>query len=197
LLRVLQEGTLEPIGSDHTVKVDVRIIAATNVDLDEALVKGRFRQDLYYRLNVFPIELPPLRARKDDIVPIARQHLERLAKSTGRGPWTLTKRSIERMSSYDWPGNVRELINYLDRAAILTGAGELDVEIPRRKDRKFDPGSDPTSWPTLMEVEKDYVERVLGATEGKIYGPGGSAEILGLKPSTLQSRMAKLGIRKR
>jgi transcriptional regulator with GAF, ATPase, and Fis domain len=198
LLRVLQEGTLEPVGSDRTLKVDVRIVAATNVDLDEALEKGRFRQDLYYRLNVFPIELPPLRARKADIVPIARQHLERLAKATGRGPWSLTKRALERISSYDWPGNVRELINYLDRAAILTPSGELDVEIPKgRKDRRFDPSSDPTSWPTLSEVEKDYVERVLAATEGKIYGPGGSAEILGLKPSTLQSRMAKLGISKR
>ena len=194
LLRVLQEGTLEPVGSDKTLKVDVRIVAATNVDLDEALEKGRFRQDLYYRLNVFPIELPPLRARKTDIVSIARQHLDRSAKRTGRGPWTLSKRSVERMTAYDWPGNIRELINYLDRAAILVTSGEIEIDIPRQRSKSFDPTSDPTSWPTLGQFEKDYVERVLAATEGKIYGPGGAAEILGLKPSTLQSRMAKLGI---
>ncbi len=195
LLRVLQEGTLEPVGSDRTLEVDVRIIAATNVDLDEALDRGRFREDLYYRLNVFPIELPPLRSRTSDIVSIARRHLDGLAKRSGRGPWTLPKRAVDRMCAYDWPGNVRELINYLDRATILAPSGELDIDIPHgRKDRRFDPASDPSAWPTLIDLEKDYVERVLTATEGKIYGPGGAAEILGLKPSTLQSRMAKLGI---
>jgi transcriptional regulator with GAF, ATPase, and Fis domain len=198
LLRVLQEGTLEPVGSDRTVAVDVRILAATHVDLEDAMERGRFRRDLYYRLNVFPIEIPPLRERSEDIIPIAEHHLEALAERTGRGPWSLSKRSVDRLLAHDWPGNVRELINQLERATILTPEGELDVEQPRSKrDRRpFDPEADPSTWPTLADLERSYVERVLAATDGKIYGSGGAAELLGLKPSTLQSRMSKLGVKR-
>ncbi|MEQ9503970.1 MAG: sigma 54-interacting transcriptional regulator [Deltaproteobacteria bacterium] len=197
LLRALQEGTFEPVGSDRTLKVDVRIIAATHVNLEEAMRAGRFREDLYYRLDVFPIELPRLADRKDDIVPIAEAFLDRVAAQTGRGPWTLSDRAKEALMDYEWPGNVRELENCLERATIIASPGTIEIDALRPKRTKNRTVSgDPTSWPSLSSMEKDYVERVLEATDGKIYGPGGAAEILGLKPSTLQSRIAKLGIRR-
>ena len=201
LLRVLQEGTFEPIGSDRTLKVDVRIIAATHVNLESAMTAGRFREDLYYRLDVFPLELPRLADRRDDIVGIAEHFLERVAAETRRGPWTLSERAKEALTRYDWPGNVRELENCLERATIVSAPGPIEIDALRpRKSRGravVDAGSDPVAWPPLATLEKDYVERVLEATDGKIYGPGGAAEILGLKPSTLQSRMNKMGIRRR
>ncbi len=199
LLRVLQEGTFEPIGSDRALEVDVRIIAATHVNLEEAMNAGRFREDLFYRLDVFPIELPRLADRREDIVPIAESFLARVAAQTRRGPWTLSDRARDALTSYDWPGNVRELENCLERATIVSPPGSIEIDALRPKKsrtRATALSSDPTSWPSLSSMEKDYVERVLEATDGKIYGPGGAAEILGMKPSTLQSRMTKLGIRR-
>ncbi len=199
LLRILQEGTLEPVGSDRTINVDVRIIAATHIDLEQAISEGRFREDLYYRLNVFPLTLPPLRERLEDLPKLTSHHLHTLHLKTGRGPWTLSARSLERLGSYSWPGNIRELVNILERATILSGAGELDVDLPPPKQGRgklFEPASQPSSWPTLSALEREYIERVLNATDGKVYGTGGAAEILGLKPSTLQSRMAKLGLKR-
>lgn len=202
LLRVLQEGTYEPVGSDSSVRVDVRILAATHVSLEAAIEQGRFREDLYYRLNVFPIDLPPLRERGLDILLIAQQILAQLQKQTGRGPWRLSPASERRLRSHDWPGNVRELRNCLERATILQHLGELDVELsPRRRGAKqqssaHDSASQPPDglWLTMDEMQRQYIERVLEKTQGKVYGQGGAAELLGMKPTTLQSRMKKLGI---
>jgi transcriptional regulator with GAF, ATPase, and Fis domain len=199
LLRVLQEGTFEPVGSDRTIKIDVRIIAATHVDLEAAIANGSFRQDLYYRLNVFPMEMPALRARIEDLPVLVEQHLEALKKRTGRGPWTLGKAAIERLSAYEWPGNVRELINALERATILMPKGELDLELPRSKrsrPRLLEAGGGPEAMPTFSAMERDYFERLLEGTQGKIYGPGGAASIADMKPSTLQSRLLKIGIKR-
>ncbi len=205
LLRVLQEGTFEPVGSDRTVKVDVRILAATHVDLEAALAEGRFREDLYYRLSVFPLAMPPLRERLQDIPLIAGEHLAFVTKRTGRGPWTLTQQAIDALSAHDWPGNVRELVNVLDRATILQPSGPLTLAgglAVMSSGGRLPPATDPAPSPsatqpdlrTLADVERAHVQQVLDHTGGKIYGDDGAAAILGLKPSTLQSRMAKLGL---
>ena len=190
LLRVLQEGSFEPVGSDRTVQVNVRIVAATHVDLECAIEEGRFRRDLFYRLNVLPMHVPPLRERTEDISRLARELLTEIARRTGRGPWRLSDEVLERMRSYRWPGNVRELVNVLERATVLSEEGELRVNLPAR--RGLGPGAPPLA--PLREVERAHLRRVLDATGGKIYGPGGAAEVLGLKPSTLQSRMKRLGV---
>ncbi len=199
LLRVLQEGTFEPVGSDYTVKVDVRVVAATHVDLERALREGRFREDLYYRLSVFPIAIPPLRERLDDLALLVSGVLSDIRRQTGRGPWRLTDGSLARMRAHRWPGNVRELVNCLERATILQPSGDLDVEIPGAT--QVASAGVPTApsagrWRTLAEVERAYVLRVLDATRGRLYGPSGAAALLGLKPSTLQHRLVKLGIRR-
>jgi transcriptional regulator with GAF, ATPase, and Fis domain len=191
LLRVLQEGSFEPVGSDRTIVVDVRILAATHVDLERAIEVGRFRSDLYYRLNVFPLAVPPLRERSEDVPRLARDLLGDIARRTGRGPWTITPEDAARLRAYPWPGNVRELINVLERAAVLSEEGELSIDLPGEGDHAA-----PITGPLapLADVERAHIERALAATGGRIYGAGGAAEILGLKPSTLQSRMQKLGI---
>jgi transcriptional regulator with GAF, ATPase, and Fis domain len=199
LLRVLQEGSYEPVGSDYTVRVDVRIIAATHVDLERAIAGGRFRDDLYYRLNVFPIALPPLRERRADIATIAEEYLENLRRRTGRGPWRLTLQTREALERYDWPGNVRELANCLERAAILCPSGELAIDLPSSRAPAREtraPRDEPRGLRSLADVERAHIAEVLRATRGKIYGPEGAAKILGLAPSTLQSRMKKLGVRR-
>lgn len=208
LLRVLQEGTYEPVGSDRTVKVDVRILAATHVDLERAIEAGRFREDLYYRLNVFPLHVPALRERPSDVAALAHGILAELSQRSGRGPWRLSTLALERMQAYGWPGNVRELVNALERATILCPVGELDVDpgvVPGRPARQgrsgraelraSGPGSSADEpWITLAACQADYIRRVLEHTGGRVYGELGAAEILGMKPSTLQSRMAKLGV---
>jgi len=200
LLRVLQEGSYEPVGSDFTVQVDVRIIAATHVDLAAAIGAGRFRDDLFYRLNVFPIAVPPLRERREDVATIADEYLANLRRRTGRGPWRLTAASRDTLERHDWPGNVRELANCLERAAILCPAGELAIELPSVRGAKEviraepAPGAPAGGLRTLADVERAHIAQVLQATRGKIYGPDGAARILGLAPSTLQNRMKKLGL---
>jgi transcriptional regulator with GAF, ATPase, and Fis domain len=195
LLRVLQDGVLQPVGSDRSVRVDVRVIAATHVDLDLSLERGLLREDLYYRLSVVPIELPPLRERSVDIPQLAKAILERIHRRDGRGPWRVSAASMKRLEAYAWPGNIRELVNTVERACILSTGPELDVEVLGRG-RRGPPSERRTSvegaWPTLEEVERDYVERVLQKTEGRIYGEHGAAEILGLPPSTLQSRLQRM-----
>lgn len=198
LLRVLQEGTFEPVGSDQTVKVDVRVLAATHVDLHRAVAEGRFREDLLYRLDVFPLTVPPLRERPEDIVPIAEDILRGLAQRTGRGPWTLPPGTAAHLRAHAWPGNVRQLVNALERATILRPAGALDPSLFDAPERRAHPtpatlaANDPV--PTLEEVQRRHIEAVLRRTSGRIYGEGGAAALLGLKPTTLQSRMKKLGI---
>ncbi|MFN3196928.1 MAG: sigma 54-interacting transcriptional regulator [Bradymonadia bacterium] len=201
LLRVLQEGTLEPVGSDSTITVDVRIFAATHVDLEQAITDGRFREDLYYRLNVFPLHMPPLRERLEDLPLLSEILLADQARRTRRtldiGPDALSA-----MSAYDWPGNLRELANLLERASILspgptltpsclglpTGAGTPRVTSPLETEAPL---------VTLEEAQRLHIARALDVADGRIYGPGGAAELLDIKPTTLQSRMKKLGVSRR
>jgi transcriptional regulator with GAF, ATPase, and Fis domain len=202
LLRVLQEGTFEPVGADRSVVVDVRILASTNVNLEQAVVEGRFRADLYYRLNVFPLHLPALRDRREDVRLLAEDFLYRRARRTGMGPWRLSERGAGRLQAHPWTGNVRELINVLERATILTPQGELDLEDVLADTRLgARPGAPAPAAPearipegSLQSVERRAILQALEASRGKVYGPGGAAERLGLKPTTLQSRMKKLGI---
>lgn len=202
LLRVLQEGTLEPVGSDRTVRVDVRVIAATNVDLKKAVAEGRFREDLYYRLAVFPLRIPPLRERGDDVVRIARDWLEEQARPRRRGPWTLSPAAVHALTVAPWPGNVRQLINVLERATLLCPRGELSPALfgldeggeRSAGSPRLLPVENDDAFPTLAEQERAYLEEALRRTQGRLYGPGGAAELVGLKPTTLQSRLKKRGI---
>jgi transcriptional regulator with GAF, ATPase, and Fis domain len=199
LLRVLQEGCFEPVGSDHTVRVDVRILAATNADLLAASSDRRFREDLYYRLAVFPVRLPPLRARREDIAPIADSFLGTLSRRTGRGPWTLSSRAAQWLELQPWPGNVRELVNALERATILAVQRTLDTDLftlesgpPIGTLRPAD--SNASGLPSLRQMEREHVVLALQKTNGRLYGKGGAAELLGINGSTLYSRMKKLGL---
>ncbi len=198
LLRVLQEGTFEPVGADRPVRVDVRVLAASHVDLREAVRAGRFREDLYYRLAGFPLELPPLRERLADLASIAGGVLASLAQRTGRGPWTLGSRVLEALARHPWPGNVRELVNVLERAVILQPSGELRLQHimlnPDRVSRPPAPNVAEATFVAFDDMQRAYFERALARTSGKIYGDDGAAALVGMKPTTLQSRLKKLGI---
>jgi transcriptional regulator with GAF, ATPase, and Fis domain len=194
LLRVLQEGSFEPVGSDRSLNVDVRILAATNVDLEQAVAEGRFRADLFYRLNVFPLRLPPLRERREDIVLLAEDWLFRQARRTGQGPWRIPPVDAARLEAQPWTGNVRELINVLERATILCPRGDLDLEPGLPMPRAAAPGPGPGPAGDLRSIEREAVLAALRHCGGRVYGPAGAALRLGLKPTTLQSRMKKLGI---
>ena len=189
LLRVLQEQEFEPVGSGRTQRVDVRVIAASNRRLDDAVRGGRFRADLLYRLNVFPLEVPALRERRSDIPQLVAFFLDRLAKKLGKPLTGVSRAGLERLVSYPWPGNVRELQNVIERAAILS-AGPL-VEIPL--ELVAAPSSAP-SVQTLEDLEREHIASVLRGTGGVVEGPRGAAGVLGLHPNTLRSRMKKLGI---
>ena len=200
LLRVLQEGTFEAVGSDDLVRVDVRVIAASHVDLEKAIADGRFRSDLYYRLAVFPLELPALRDRIEDVPAIAHQFLERHAQSTGRGPWTLSDGALDALTNESWPGNVRELVNTLERGTILQPEGTIEARhLTRLGGGSLPaPASEPgrvDSMLPLQEHERRYLAQALRRTKGKIYGADGAARLLGLKPTTLQSKLKKHGLK--
>lgn len=202
LLRVLQEGVFEPVGSDRSVSVDVRIMASTNVNLEQAVAQGRFRSDLYYRLNVFPLHLPALRERREDIVLLAEDWLYRQAKRTGQAPWRLPPRDAERLRTHPWPGNLRELVNILERATILNPGGDLVLEgllgtPPRVRPALPElPVLEEAPDESLNAVQRSAILKALQQCGGRVYGEGGAAVRLGLKPTTLQSRMKKLGIAK-
>jgi PAS domain S-box-containing protein len=189
LLRVLQDGEFERLGSPRTIQVDVRIIAATNKDLAQAVADGRFREDLFYRLNVFPIVVPPLRERREDIPLFVWGFVKEFEKSMVKHIETIGKKTMEALQSYSWPGNVRELRNVVERAMILSRHETLQVELPAPKG----PGvlNDLT---TLPDVERQHITDTLVKTGWRVRGKNGAADILGLKPSTLDSRMKKLGI---
>jgi PAS domain S-box-containing protein len=194
LLRILQDGEFERVGGSHTLKVDVRVIAATNRELEPALREGRFRSDLFYRLNVFPINVPPLRERKDDIPLLARHFLRRYAAKMGKTIDALPPETLGRLLDYDWPGNVRELENVIERAVILSTGPELELGEPLGSAAVAgDADGDIT---TLDEAQRRHMLRVLEASGWRIRGEGGAAERLGLPPTTLESRMARLGIRR-
>ena len=194
LLRVLQEGEFERVGGSHTIKVNVRVIAATNRDLLAAVKANAFRSDLYYRLNVFPLALPSLRERREDIPLLAAHFINRFAKKLGKPLERVSKESLDRMMRYDWPGNVRELLNVIERAAILARTPVVHIEDSLDLRLKADAGDSGLS--TLEDVEREHILRVLEEANWIIDGPRGAAIILGLNSNTLRSRMQKLGIRK-
>jgi transcriptional regulator with GAF, ATPase, and Fis domain/AmiR/NasT family two-component response regulator len=196
LLRVTQEMEFERVGSSKTTKVDVRIIAATNKNLEMEVSQGRFRLDLYYRLNVFPIELPPLRERKQDIVLLAETFIERYAQRMGKQINGMSDEVITALNDYSWPGNIRELEHVIERS-VLTTFGDTITEVNlHNKLWKMEETSINVRKKTLEENEADHIISVLQSCHGKVGGPGGAAEILGLPVSTLHSKMKKLGIKK-
>jgi PAS domain S-box-containing protein len=205
LLRVLQEGEFDPVGSSSTRKVNVRVLAATNRDLAAAVKLGTFREDLYYRLNVFPIRLPPLRERGDDVVRLASVFAQRFAAKTGRTVAPLTVDCARRLQAYSWPGNVRELQNVIERAVITANDGRLNLEraLPEAPtvdrspaDRTASPPGSILSAKELLELERANILRALAAATWKVSGEKGAASLLGLNASTLSSRMKALKIQK-
>ena len=206
LLRVLQESEFEKVGDDITRSVDVRVIAATNRNLEELMVAGRFREDLFYRLSVFPIEVPPLRERPEDVIQLAQHFLESICNDFGRSPYKLTRSQAAVISDYDWPGNVRELKNVIERAVILSKGNtlRLDLSMPANDpdlpdsielhDRK---GEDQILTDKRMrELQKGNLIAALKATNWKVSGKDGTAELLGVRPTTLYDRMKTFNIRK-
>jgi transcriptional regulator with GAF, ATPase, and Fis domain len=203
LLRVLQEGQYERVGEDDTRRVDVRVIAATNRDLLLDVKAGHFREDLYYRLTVFPLHIPPLRERRDDIPRLAAHLVALAAKKLGTPPPRISEQQCERLQGYDWPGNVRELQNLLERAVILSRDGNLFLDpvwLPNRSGDSRRPSLTATASEVVPDNEwrrreRQNLETALKHAGGRIYGPKGAAELLGVKPTTLQSRLRALGIR--
>jgi formate hydrogenlyase transcriptional activator len=221
LLRVLQEQEFEPIGSSKTIKVDVRIIAATNRDLSAAVAEGKFRRDLYYRLNVFPIAAPPLRERATDIPLLASFFLQRFAKKFGKPVKKVSNDTMHRLAAYAWPGNIRELQNVIERAILLSpgdtlmlapdfgpaSTNQVAAEVTRLNSRPVPSASiaendqslltsAATVGNSLEDVERRHIESVLAQTNWMIEGERGAARILNLNPSTLRSRMKNLGIKR-
>ena len=203
LLRVLQEGELERVGEERTRKVNVRIIAATNRDLRAEADAGRFRQDLYYRLSVFPVELPPLRKRVEDIPLLAEHFLALSARKLGRPKPRLTLANVQKLQHYRWPGNVRELQHVIERAVITSEGGRLAIDLPEDapvQTKKPAPASTTVDADRVMtdaevcQLEADNIRAALKRTKGKVSGAGGAAELLGVKPTTLASRIKALGV---
>lgn len=202
LLRVLQEGAFERIGESRTRKVNVRLIAATNRDLRTEVDNGKFREDLYYRLNVFPIAVAPLRQRKDDIPPLAEKFCDDICRRMNKPQLRLTKGTVEDLCRYDWPGNVRELQNVIERAIITSKGPSLRVELPtsQRNPTRTPPSAEAQtpqvlSEAELREMERKNILRALEASGGKISGASGAAALLGVKPTTLSSRVKAMNIR--
>ena len=201
LLRVLQEGEIERIGEERTRKIDVRIIAATNRNLRAESEAGRFRQDLYYRLSVFPMELPPLRKRVEDIPLLAEHFLNRFARQLGRPRPRLTLANVQDLQRHDWPGNVRELQHTVERACIVAADGRLRFDFPTsavKQQTEF--SNSPSSQHILTDeelrsLEAANIQAALKKCHGKVYGANGAAALLGLKPTTLNSRIKSLGIK--
>jgi formate hydrogenlyase transcriptional activator len=195
LLRVLQEQEFERLGSARTTRVDVRLVAATNVDLMQRVAEGQFRRDLYYRLNVFPLTIPPLRERREDIPLLVRYFAQKYARRMKKPIDSIPVKSMAALSEYDWPGNVRELENYIERAVILSRGSELQIAMSNLKARANLPSITPANgMATLENAEREHIVRALGETKWVIGGPTGAASRLGMKRTTLQSRMRKLGI---
>jgi PAS domain S-box-containing protein len=192
LLRVLQDGEFQRVGGDRTLKVDVRVIAATNRDLTKEVAAARFREDLWYRLNVFPITVPPLRDRKEDIPILAQAFADRFCHNQGRANLDLPKSVLQSLQDYAWPGNIRELQNIMERAVLVSERTTLRLADPLSSEKTVTPNR--VSANTLMDMERQHILQVLISTKWKLEGPNGAAELLGMKPSTLRHRMAKLQI---
>ncbi len=212
LLRVLQEQEFERVGSTHSQSVDVRLIAATNRDLEHEIKEGRFRSDLFYRLNVFPIRIPPLRERPADIPLLVRHFLAQFQRKLGKPLKGVSPESMTRLELYHWPGNIRELQNVIERACVLADNPMVEIDDPLhttrrslvdsvvsaafRSDAIRHASGTPAKIVPLEDNERDHIRRALTAANGKVHGPGGAADMLGINPSTLRSRMQKLGIGK-
>ena len=211
LLRVLQEGEFEQVGSDRTRSVNVRVVAATNRDLDKAVAEGTFREDLFYRLSVFPIDVPPLRDRGDDIVQLASHFLEKICQDFGHRPLSLSRQHLELMRKYEWPGNVRELKNVIERAVILSRGKVLRLDLAMADILKVASAPAPAATATevepngaqterlmneqdLLKLQKNNLLAALRASEWRVSGPRGAAALVGLKPSTFTDRMKKFSI---
>ncbi|MCI0748890.1 MAG: sigma 54-interacting transcriptional regulator, partial [Verrucomicrobia subdivision 3 bacterium] len=203
LLRVLQEQEIERVGETRTRKINVRVIAATNRELKAEVEAGRFRQDLFYRLSVFPIEVPPLRERREDIPHLATHFVRLAAKRMNRPPPRLTRVQAEQLAGHDWPGNVRELQNAIERAVILSQGGPLRFELVSSKPTDSSrAGSRPAearpifTRDDLKRHERESITAALKESRGKVFGAGGAAELLGMKPTTLASRIKVLGLKR-
>src|SRR5262249_31215516 len=190
LLRVLQDGTFERLGSPRSLRADVRIIAATNRDLEQAVADGRFRADLYFRLAVVPIAVPPLRERSEDLPLLVRAIVDQVGPKLGERIEAVDESRLAGLRRYAWPGNVRELRNVVERAIILGSEGKLWIDPPERRTM-----ATPASL-TLEDMERHHIVRILDQTGWRVRGTEGAAKVLGLPPSTLETRMAKLGIRR-
>ena len=199
LLRVLQEGEFERVGGNQTIRTDARVIAATNRDLQAAIVEGRFRADLFFRLNVFPIHVPPLRERREDIPVLVEYFAARHAARLGRRFKSVSQRTLDLLASYGWPGNIRELENVIERAAILSDGETLRVDEALAPSAEAVPVAGPRAAPAanrLDEEEARLIEEALSATRGRVSGPSGAAARLGIPPTTLDSKIRKFGIDK-
>jgi formate hydrogenlyase transcriptional activator len=194
LLRVLQEGEFERVGGSHTIRVDVRVIAATNRDLEQAIQASRFRADLYYRLSVFPIRLPPLRERAEDIPLLVEYFAQKYSARLGKRIPTVLPATLQALGAYPWPGNVRELENVIERALILNQGAHMDLGgwLPRASTAPREAGTQ-----SLEEIEREHILAVLEGAGWRVSGEGGAARLLGMKPTTLEARMKKLGITRR
>jgi formate hydrogenlyase transcriptional activator len=207
LLRVLQEQEFERLGSTRTVRVDVRVVAATNRNLQQMAEEGTFRSDLYYRLSVFPLLMPPLRERSDDIPRLARFFAVKFARRMNKTVDSISEEAMRILSSYHWPGNIRELQNVIERAVILCQGSELQVDsvlresMSRRSDEQLRAAANDPDGTVFSKDEIDRLERrnilaALEKTSWKIYGPGGAAEMLGVKPTTLAARVTRMGLKR-
>jgi PAS domain S-box-containing protein len=196
LLRVLQDGSFQRVGGDHTFRVDVRVIAATNRDLSKEVTAGRFREDLWYRINVFPITVPALRHRRADIPMLAQTFVARFCQRLGKEPLELPRAVVQKLQAHDWPGNVRELQNTMEQAVLVSDGNTLRLPDSLHVSEVAADAGRRSAAGTLADAEREHIVAVLTATGWKLEGPSGAAEILGLRPSTLRSRMAKLKIQR-
>lgn len=190
LLHVLEQGQFERLGSPNPVNIDVRVVAATNRDIVAAVREGKFREDLYYRLNVFPIEVPPLRQRREDIPMLVWAFVQEFSDKMGKKIETIPRKAMEQLQNYPWPGNVRELRNVIERAMILTKGVSLHVDMPKSTTSLHQQNMG------LEEFEKSHIIDILSMTGWRVRGKNGAAELLQIKPSTLESKMQKLGIKR-
>jgi transcriptional regulator with GAF, ATPase, and Fis domain len=198
LLRVLQEKEIERLGGNSTIKINARVIAATNKDLESEVANGRFRIDLYYRLNVFPIQIPALRYRKEDISDLVTHFINYYSHKAGKNILGISEQAMQELFSYDWPGNIRELENIIERSVLLADGNIItDVSLPKGQGvKKVVVSNEVTTIKTMEENERDYIIAVIKKCNGKISGQGGAATLLDLNVSTLNSKIKKLRINK-
>jgi formate hydrogenlyase transcriptional activator len=192
LLRVLQDMEFERLGGTETLKVNFRLLAATNRDLADSIRENEFRSDLYYRLNVFPIRVPPLRERRDDIRMLAEHFAQKFSRRLGRSVTSIPKRTMDALMRWNWPGNVRELENFIERSVILTEGSVLAAPLS-----ELEVAVEKGAGDTLASAERDHILRAMRESHGRISGPYGAAQRLGLKRTTLQSKLKQMGIERR